>query len=427
MNNGLFSTRKPKLYSSIYDQKPVVSSTQPAKPPVGAIGQTVTGGYIMPKSPQPTPQPKIEIPKPQLTPLQETSNLQNEAANTNVKYITDLYNQRAKTYQAQVDPMKDRFNQYKQAQEDAIREAEKAAEAERQAQEQQYGGELRQSAQAGRESRARVANEFAGYNTLDSSAYGKALVGQEENLRVNQANIRANQSRAGLQTQRELSGFKREANNAIANEASKLQDKLNEIDQLLGEGSIEKDRAIAEAYQTARQNILTIRQQLATTESELNKYKVSQEYLQTGVPSTMADYIFRQTEPEKAKKFEEMLGAGGQDDSGKRQIIDTIENIRSGNIGGITGLGQYSFIPGTQAAMTKNYYDQLKGLLSLENRQKLKGSGAISDFEAKTLDQAASALGRNLSETQFRNILDNIYTAFGGQNTGNVNYSKYTQ
>lgn len=307
MNPNVFSQRKPKLYSSIYDQapKPLNASTMP---PAGAIGQSTTGQYIYPQ------QPKIVEPKPEVRPeptlADQKINLQTETANQQAKYIKDLFANRAKTYQNQIPGMESRFNQYKQEQENAIREAEKATEQEKLAQEELYGGELRQSAQTGREGRARVANQFAGYNTLDSSAYGQALVNQEDALRREQAGIRSQQTRAGLQSQRELSQFKREANNAIASEASKLQDRINEINAVLGEGSIEADNEIAKAYQTARENILNIKQSLLSTENELNKYKVSQSYLQTGIPSTMADYIFRQSEPEKAQKFEEMIKGG---------------------------------------------------------------------------------------------------------------------
>jgi hypothetical protein len=44
-------------------------------------------------------------------------------------------------------------------------------------------------------------------------------------------------------------------------------------------------------------------------------------------------------------------------------------------------------------------------MLSLENRQKLKGQGAISDREMAILERASSLLNQNLSEEQFRQVL----------------------
>jgi hypothetical protein len=61
-----------------------------------------------------------------------------------------------------------------------------------------------------------------------------------------------------------------------------------------------------------------------------------------------------------------------------------------------------------QAATAKNLYNQLTGILALEGRNKLKGSGAISDFEFKILKDAQSALGRNLNEEEFKKQLNKV-------------------
>lgn len=63
-----------------------------------------------------------------------------------------------------------------------------------------------------------------------------------------------------------------------------------------------------------------------------------------------------------------------------------------------------------EAATAKNLYNQLTGILALEGRQKLKGSGAISDFEFKVLKDAQSALGRNLNYTEFQKQLEKVRT-----------------
>jgi len=71
-----------------------------------------------------------------------------------------------------------------------------------------------------------------------------------------------------------------------------------------------------------------------------------------------------------------------------------------------------------EAALAKNKYDQLKGLLSLDNIKYLKGTGAISDAEQRLLANAASALGRNLGNTEARKVLTQLrddLTALQGQ------------
>ena len=97
--------------------------------------------------------------------------------------------------------------------------------------------------------------------------------------------------------------------------------------------------------------------------------------------------------------------SGGQSDTTKSvlSLITQLEGRNTNDITGIPGIG--AIIPGSDYQRTKNIYDQLKGLLSLENRSKLKGSGAISDYEAKTLERAASSLGTNLGNKDFKDEL----------------------
>ena len=64
--------------------------------------------------------------------------------------------------------------------------------------------------------------------------------------------------------------------------------------------------------------------------------------------------------------------------------------------------------PGSNEQMVKNQIKQLQGNLSLESREKLKGSGAISDFEFRVLQQAASAFAKNLSNEDSRKELRKI-------------------
>lgn len=68
--------------------------------------------------------------------------------------------------------------------------------------------------------------------------------------------------------------------------------------------------------------------------------------------------------------------------------------------------------PGSNEQQAKNQLNQIRAALSLDNREKLKGSGAISDFEAKILSQAASSLGANLSNEAARQELAKVKGAF---------------
>lgn len=107
--------------------------------------------------------------------------------------------------------------------------------------------------------------------------------------------------------------------------------------------------------------------------------------------------------------------------SGVLDALNTINQMFANpKLGNITGpIGQYTGGLFGEAATAKNQYNFVKSFLSLENRQKLKGQGAVSDFEGKMLAEASTALGRNLNETEFRKQLATVKgvltTASGGE------------
>jgi len=78
------------------------------------------------------------------------------------------------------------------------------------------------------------------------------------------------------------------------------------------------------------------------------------------------------------------------------------------------------------AALAKNKYNQLKGLLSLDNIKYLKGTGAISDAEQRLLANAASAIGRNLSDEDFRKELIKLKEGLTAVNSGSAGGEQLT-
>lgn len=93
-------------------------------------------------------------------------------------------------------------------------------------------------------------------------------------------------------------------------------------------------------------------------------------------------------------------------------VDELLKDNRYENVVGINKFNPFNYVPGTEVQYAKNQFNQLKSNLSLENRQKLKGSGAISDFEFKVLAQASSALGSNLSNADARKELNKIKGVF---------------
>lgn len=71
---------------------------------------------------------------------------------------------------------------------------------------------------------------------------------------------------------------------------------------------------------------------------------------------------------------------------------------------------------------------RLQKLLALDSRSKLKGSGAISDFEARALEQSVSALNPASGESQFKTELQRIIDTTGGPKTeGDANAANHEE
>ncbi len=142
-----------------------------------------------------------------------------------------------------------------------------------------------------------------------------------------------------------------------------------------------------------------------TWNSETKKYELA-------IPGTGKQLSV--TDIAKAEEKKVSVEAAKSDALDAHSLVTDLLN--SPGLESITGLIQgLPFIgplPGTAGALAKNQFNQIIGILSLENRQKLKGQGTISDFEGKMLSEASSSLGRNLSEQDFRKQLLKIKGAF---------------
>lgn len=141
--------------------------------------------------------------------------------------------------------------------------------------------------------------------------------------------------------------------------------------------------------------------------------------------STAASYAsIGKTQAETAKITAEIPTAANALTPELSNNINQINTLLNDpQLGKITGLAAYNplnLIPGSSVNATKNQLNQLKATISLDARQKLKGQGAISDFEFKVLGDASSALSKNLSlEDTKKELLKikGIMTTASGQPT----------
>ncbi len=140
----------------------------------------------------------------------------------------------------------------------------------------------------------------------------------------------------------------------------------------------------------------------ATTENEAiqaaGQYSVDQlqrQKLRADIEETLAKTAANSPAAVKAQKQSELL-----------DNVSLIDNIISNPyLKNVTGIktpgawfgGFFGNMYGSNVIPVVNQLKQVKAILSLDNRSKLKGSGAISDFESKTLENAASAFSTGLS------------------------------
>lgn len=346
----------------------------------------------------------------------------------NETYLNNIYNLTNQSLKNQIPGLQQGFDQFKGNTEAAMADQGAATERAKMSAEERFGTAQRQGAMTRRESEGRLINKFAANNALNSygagSFTGSASRLEEDFNRFTQENIQTKMDQFD-QLDRDLINFTREAKYLIQTEEAKLQQAISNINTQVGLNDLEKQAKLQEAYSTyedAKSNIDLYLENLQLEQQKLGQtiaqeytliQQLSPEFKTTGQPTTDADMLYVQKYPDAYKAMLEgakQSGEMGKQGSVTQNIMSVVDDLLgSQGLGQITGTMQLrSNIPGTQGAMSKNLYNQLKGMLSLENRSALKGSGAISDFEARVLEQAASALDRNLSEDQFRLVLENI-------------------
>ncbi len=130
-----------------------------------------------------------------------------------------------------------------------------------------------------------------------------------------------------------------------------------------------------------------------------NRYDASGNLIASGgaKPISDAQAVKNQekVEAEEAKTQESLLTA------------NLVNQLLQGKTDAIFGAGQ--FLPSLTGSATEvTQFDTLKAKLALGARELIKGSGAISDFEARTLQNASSVLSRKMSNEAGKNALIQI-------------------
>lgn len=384
--------------------------------------------YNLSKSPQPTAQPKIEqpqgvsidatrnqktfdngmVPPPATNYNQNIQNIRSQAveqagqrgASALQRYqeyapqVAGLYDERIKGYQQQQADINRRIAEVQAQQGDITKQIEQQYGQQIQETGVQSEEDLRRAAEARRVQQAQLEQKFANLGTLGSTGYygqsGETQRSESEFLR-GQQDIMASKTRA-------INDLNIQKNNAIQKAQSDVNDIVNKYRDTINEISQNINIALGEKIKMANDLYSNLEKTLSDIDS--------------GLRTEIAGY------DKQAFDMEQEQGKIGADkqvaQESKNQIMGVVNTLLSRDTGAITGVPNLWKLSTGEGQLTANYYNQLKGLLSLENRQKLKGSGAISDYESKVLDKAASALGRNLRNEDFVKVLQDLKNELQG-------------
>lgn len=181
----------------------------------------------------------------------------------------------------------------------------------------------------------------------------------------------------------------------------------------------EIQRQEAEEARIFDENVRQFGMQYALSQQQLAQQKYEFDTT-SGISQKEFDENMRQFGLENAlaqKKVSESSGTGtGTTSSGltsgqqqTSQSLTLVNNLLAEDTNAITGIGQNPLnFAGVTNQKAINEYNELKAQLALGARALLKGSGAVSDYEARVLEQSTTALGRNLSNEAFTQELKNI-------------------
>jgi hypothetical protein len=350
-------TQQPKLWRNTNEGK-------------AAMSQATANVQMrqQPSAPSPQPQPMGTPPSAPSQPSQNTTMnqlfsrqqdyinsaearqraLQEQMRQENERNAEQRFGNVEADLRAQIPELQGQFERFRGNVQAGIQDTEKQGEQQKQQADTYYGDLQRQLMQNKRQTDAQREKQYAGLGTIDSYGTGSFTQGNAnadtEFTRMTNQNLEAKASKLS-DIDMAVGQAKRDAQAKIDDEGAKLQSTLRQIESMLRDNSQAKGEAMRGAYLQYQQAIGDIQDQyeglrMAGEEAkmqyqlELNKAQpdLSEEFMQTGVPQTMNDFIYRTQNASAFGKFGEsgkaktsaQLQMEGKAGAGLR-ALDTIE------------------------------------------------------------------------------------------------------
>lgn len=341
-------------------------------------------------------------------------------------YYNKSYNERNRLLQQSIPMLQQQLRGATANIQKGIEGAEQSAEYQKQNRRDEWGESQRLAAQTRNESEARNRNRFAALNTTDSygaGSYGQAQENVESDFnRFTQQGLRQREQDI-FAIDQALQNYQLEAQSQIDTLEASLANTVNEIQSSINLNEIEKQSMLDDAFNKYQQGVLAVEEGMKNVYAQYYQAleqsqasSLSPEFMATGIPQNENDYRFYIENQDKVDNL-----TGGGQSSAAQQAFSLADELLRMDTNKISGFGNKlaTLIPGTSSQLTKNKYDQLKALLSLDNIQMLKGTGQISDKEQEILENASTSLGRNLSDVAFKKVLTDLRNELGGLQTAN--------
>lgn len=224
-----------------------------------------------------------------------------------------------------------------------------------------------------------------------ASSYANNITTIENELADKMSAIRSDTRKSGFQAQLEMMKLEQEARDKVGTLISDFNGKSLDVDR---EALAEANKLNLE-YQKNVWDTLRMRENASLNlrnEKEIASYKANLE---------MAQKQF-----EKGLELQATGGVSPDVIKASSLVNNLLDNPNLASISGT--LDQFTGGRFGQSAVVKNQYDQLINTLTVIDRGKLKGQGAITDKETEMLQKSVSAIGRNLSDSAFKQELLNI-------------------
>jgi len=338
-------------------------------------------------------------------------------------YYDKSYNERNRLLEQSIPKLQSQVRTATANIQKGIGSAQQSAEYKKQSAEDQWGESQRLAAQTRQESEGRNRNKFAALGTTDSwgaGSYGQAQENVESDFnRFTQQGLRTKEQNM-FEIDKALQDYEIEAQTQIDTLEANLSNTVDQIQSSINLNNIDKQNMIDEAFANYQQGVLGVEESMqgiysqyyqALQSAEANS--LSEQFMTTGQPATEADFLYMSEMDDDA--YSRMFGEQNQ---GNQQSVGLIDDLLNKDTRGITGRVRMAVSDEARAA--QGLLNQLSAKLQIEEAQRMKGQGAMSDAERDILRNAIAALnltkkGRSkLSDDQFRAELMRLKQSLGG-------------